>query len=617
MGVTYRFPLWPTIRNSATMCNIPDTQICETNTNEEPTRIHTVWKLLQHGNHRHDLPSKGNLMDSFNSALEEISGWVWGPWCLIPLLFITGVVLTWRLRGIQVTKLIPALRLGLFERHDKDAEGGDVSQFQALTTALAATVGTGNIVGVATAVLMGGPGAIFWMWISGFFGMASKYSEAFLAVRYRTRDEKGEISGGPQYYLQRGIKGPVGKVLALTFSVFAVLASFGIGNMTQANSISANMEGTFHVPTWVTGVVLAILALLVLVGGIKSIGKVTESFVPLMILVYVLTTIVLLVLNAGQILPAFGLIFSDAFTGQAVAGGALGTVIRFGMARGIFSNESGMGSAAIAATAADHSSSTPRTCVHDSNFHRHHDCSDLHRNRHRDHRRLEGCGQEQCGNLTGTAFDTSLPGQWGSIIVTLCLAMFAFSTILGWCYYGERNVERLVGVKWVLPYRIIFSLVVFVGATTSLSVVWNVADILNGLMAIPNLIGLLVLSGLIARETEHYLDNDPELRASKQEIDTFMEGRPGAIDTYETDRRLVLMTTNSSAFNPSCYRESHSRRMARVIASGSGAVQTAETTAAPAPPASRIRAMSRMPMPPIATHGSGVRPRETGEAIEP
>ncbi|MGO1637968.1 alanine/glycine:cation symporter family protein [Ancrocorticia populi] len=474
-------------------------------------------------------------MDSFNSVLETISGWVWGPWCLIPLLFVTGVILTWRLRGIQITKLIPALRLALFVRQDKDAEGGDVSQFQALTTALAATVGTGNIVGVATAVLMGGPGAIFWMWVSGFFGMASKYSEAFLAVRYRTRDDKGEISGGPQYYLQRGIKGAGGKILALTFSVFAVLASFGIGNMTQANAISANMEGTFNIPTWVTGGVLAILALLVLVGGIKSIGRVTERFVPFMILVYVVATIVLLVLNAGDILPAFGLIFSDAFTGQAVAGGALGTVIRFGMARGIFSNESGMGSAAIAAAAAKTTHPVRQglvsmtqtfidtmivvTCTGIAIV-----TSGV----------WNGADSDSAGTLTGTAFDTSLPGQWGSIIVTLCLAMFAFSTILGWCYYGERNVERLVGVKWVLPYRVLFSLIVFVGATTSLSVVWNVADILNGLMAIPNLIGLIVMSGLIARETKYYLDNDPHLRANKQEIDTFMDGHPGGIDTYET-----------------------------------------------------------------------------------
>ena len=296
------------------------------------------------------------MLDSLQTILDTIDGVVWGPFVLMPLLLGTGILLTARLAGLQVTKLIPALRLALFERKDKDAPGGDVSQFQALTTALAATVGTGNIVGVATAISIGGPGALFWMWVTGVLGMASKYSEAFLGVRFRARDAKGEISGGPQYYLFRGIPNGFGKFLSLFFAIAAVLASFGIGNMTQGNSISANVESSFGVPVWITGLVLAVMTLLVLVGGIKSIGKVTSALVPVMILFYVLGALFILVVNIEAVPAAFATIFTSAFTGHAAVGGFTGSaimvVVQMGVARGIFSNESGMGSAAIAAAAA-------------------------------------------------------------------------------------------------------------------------------------------------------------------------------------------------------------------------------------------------------------------------
>ncbi|WP_220462732.1 alanine/glycine:cation symporter family protein [Flaviflexus equikiangi] len=486
------------------------------------------------------------LEESIASFLDTIGGIIWGPFVLIPLLAITGLLLTVRLRGIQFTKLGPALRLGLKDRKDADADDGDVSQFQALTTALAATVGTGNIVGVATAIALGGPGAVFWMWVTGILGMASKYSEAFLAVRYRTKDDAGEVSGGPQYYLERGITIKVGgisigKVLAISFAVFAVIASFGIGNMTQANAIARNVGSSWGIDTWIIGLVLMLGAFAVLIGGIKSIGKVTSALVPIMILLYVVASIWILIVNIGNLPSAFGLIFTDAFTGTAATGGFIGATIaqaiRFGMARGIFSNESGMGSAAIAAAAAKTTHPVRQGLV--SMTQTFIDtiivvtCTAL---------VLITTGawavsEDDAAYATGEGFSTGLPGEWGHWIVTIALALFAFSTLLGWCYYGERCVERLVGRRGVMPYRVIFCLIVYVGATTSLSLVWSFADVMNGLMALPNLIGLIVMSGLIARETRHYLKNDPNLRATKAEVDAFMEGHDGGIDTYEKTGR--------------------------------------------------------------------------------
>lgn len=472
-------------------------------------------------------------LSGLQAVLENISSWIWGPWVLIPLLLGTGLYLTLRLGGIQFLRLGAALRLGLFRRRDPGSDG-DISQFQALTTALAATVGTGNIVGVATAIGIGGPGALFWMWVTGMLGMASKYSEAFLGVRFRTTDAAGEKSGGPQYYLERGIKNRFGKFLAIFFAISAVIACFGIGNMTQGNSISANLENSFHIPTWVTGIALTVFALLVLVGGIKSIGRVTAGLVPVMIIFYVLGAIYILIANIGGVPAAFAQIFTEAFTGTSAVGGFAGSLIivavQMGVARGIFSNESGMGSAAIAAAAAKTSHPVRQGLV--SMTQTFIDtiivvtCTGLVIITTGTWNRVDPETGEQISPalMTGEAFSHGLPGEWGHYIVTIGLVMFAGSTILGWSYYGERSLERLIGIKAIMPYRIIFSLVVFVGCTVQLGVVWAFSDVMNGLMALPNLIGLLLLSGLVARETKKYLDHDPKLLATTDEVEAFMAG---------------------------------------------------------------------------------------------
>ncbi len=474
-------------------------------------------------------------LEGIEAVLGKIGGIVWGPYLLIPLLLGTGLYLTIRLRFIQLFQLGAALRLGLLKRKDDDAEG-DISQFEALTTAMAATVGTGNIVGVATAIATGGPGALFWMWITAILGMASKYSEAFLGVRFRTTDEVGEKNGGPQYYLERGIPGGFGKFLALSFAIFAVCACFGIGNMTQGNSIASNLERSFALPSWITGVVLAILTLVVLVGGIKSIGKVTAGMVPAMILFYVLGAFYILLANVTSLPGALAEIFTQAFTGTAAAGGFLGSTImiavQFGVARGIFSNESGMGSAAIAAASAQTTHPVRQGLV--SMTQTFIDtiivvsCTGLVIITTGVWKEIDPqTGQQLSPSImTGQAFTHGLPGQWGHWIVTIGLVLFAYSTILGWAYYGERNLERLAGHRWVMPFRILFSAAVLLGCTVELGVVWSFSDVMNGLMAIPNLIGLLILSGLIARETRHYIKNDPGLEANRAQIEAFMQGEP-------------------------------------------------------------------------------------------
>lgn len=487
-------------------------------------------------------------LSGVQAFLGAIGGVIWGPFVLIPLLLGTGLYLTIRLSGVQFRKLGPALKLGLFTRRDEGAEG-DISQFQALTTALAATVGTGNIVGVATAIGIGGPGALFWMWVTGLLGMASKYSEAFLGVRFRKTDEAGEKSGGPQYYLERGIPGKLGKTLALAFAIFAVFACFGIGNMTQGNSIAQNLDASFAVPTWATGLVLTVVSLLVLVGGIKSIGKVTAGFVPIMIIFYVLGALYILIANVGALPAALAQIFSEAFTGTSAIGGFAGSAIiiavQFGVARGIFSNESGMGSAAIAAAAAQTSHPVRQGLV--SMTQTFIDtiivvsCTGLVIVTTGVWSDVDPATGEQISAavMTGEAFSHGLPGDWGHIIVTIGLAMFAFSTILGWSYYGERNIERLLGRRAVMPFRVIFSLIVYIGCTVELDVVWAFSDVMNGLMAIPNLIGLLILSGLVARETKKYLDNDPKLTASRSDIEAFMAGDEGWEQWKRTEQRLA------------------------------------------------------------------------------
>lgn len=487
-------------------------------------------------------------MENLEAFLGKIGGIVWGPFLLIPLLLGTGLYLTLKLGGIQFVRLWPALRLGLIKRSD-DTDDGDISQFQALTTAMAATVGTGNIVGVATAISTGGPGALFWMWVTALLGMASKYAEAFLGVRFRTTDSAGEKNGGPQYYLERGIPGGFGKFLAISFAIFAVCACFGIGNMTQGNSIASNLTNSFAIPSWVTGLILAGLTLVVLVGGIKSIGRVTAGLVPAMIVFYVLGALYILLANISAVPAALGEIFGQAFTGSAAVGGFIGSTImiavQFGVARGIFSNESGMGSAAIAAASAQTTHPVRQGLV--SMTQTFIDtiivvtCTGLVIITTGVWHEVDPATGEQISAaiMTGQAFSHGLPGQWGHWIVTIGLVLFAYSTILGWAYYGERNVERLVGRGGVMPFRMLFSAVVYIGCTMQLGVVWNFSDVMNGLMAIPNLIGLLLLSGLIARETRFYLQHDPKLEANRAEIEAFMQGQSSWEDWKRGEQERV------------------------------------------------------------------------------
>jgi AGCS family alanine or glycine:cation symporter len=448
-------------------------------------------------------------------VLNSIGAIIWGPYVLIPLLLGTGVVLTVRLRGIQFTHLGRAMGLAFIKRRDALTEQGDVSHYQALTTALAATVGVGNIAGVATAIHLGGPGAVFWMWVSAIFGMAAKYSEAFMGVRFRTTDAKGEISGGPQYYLQKAIPSKFGLFLSLFFAIAATIASFGIGNLTQSNTVAHTLNDTFGLPLIGVGIALAALTALVLVGGIKSIGRVTAGFVPMMIVIYVVGALIVLSANFQSIPGAFGLIFEGAFNGTAAAGGFGGALvaqaIQFGIARGIFSNESGMGSAAIVAAAAKTKHPVRQALVSMTQT-----FIDTIIVVSMTGLVIVTTGAWQADTtgaaMTAEGFSRGLPGTWGGVIVAISVVFFAYSTILGWAYYGERNVERLVGIKGVMPYRLLFSAVVFLGAVTELEAVWSFSDIANGLMAIPNLIGLLICSGLIARETRAYLRRDPTLR---------------------------------------------------------------------------------------------------------
>ncbi|API91616.1 MULTISPECIES: alanine/glycine:cation symporter family protein [Virgibacillus] len=438
-------------------------------------------------------------MAQIEKFLSQVSSIVWGLPLLV-LLVGTGVYLTIRLGALQVRSLPYALKLAFSRNQDKESDG-DISHFQALMTASAATVGTGNIVGVATAVLMGGPGAIFWMWLAGFFGMATKYGEAILAVKYRVKDAEGNMAGGPMYYLEHGLKQ---KWLGVLFAVFGALAAFGIGNGTQSKAIADLMNDTFSVPFWVTGVVLVIFAGMVILGGIKWIGRVTAFFVPIMAIFYILAGIIVMIMNLNLVPEALGTIFTFAFTGEAAAGGAVGAAIRFGVARGLFSNEAGLGSAPIAAAAAKTDlpgrqalvsmtqvlidtfivcSITGITIV------------------------MSGDWQNEsikAGVLTSTAFETLL-GSAGPYVITLGLLFFATSTILGWGYYGEKCFQYLFkNPVAVRAYRTVFVLFIFVGATASLDVVWTLADVLNGLMAAPNLIGLLGLSGVIIYETKRF-----------------------------------------------------------------------------------------------------------------
>ncbi|MDR2347598.1 MAG: sodium:alanine symporter family protein, partial [Bifidobacteriaceae bacterium] len=467
-------------------------------------------------------------MQGFTDVISAIDDFVWSMWLLIPLLFVTGLVLTIRLGGVQFTKLFPALRLGLLKRRDPGA-AGDISQYQALTTALAATVGTGNIVGVATAIGIGGPGALFWMWVTGLLGMASKYAEAFLGSKYRETDARGEVVGGPQVYLQKAISGPVGKALALLFAVFGAFAAFGIGNGTQVRSMVDSMDAAFGVHPLATGVIIMILVGLTLIGGIKSIGRVTAGFVPTMIVIYIVAGLVVLALNVQAIPDAFVSVFRDAFLGSDKVGNFLGAgigvAIQKGMARGIFSNESGMGSAAIVAAAAQTSHPVRQGLVSmtqtfiDTIIVVSFTGFVILTTGVWTNAPLDDAGDRLNGQLTQEAFADSLGAGLGPKIVAVCVVFFALSTVIGWSYYGERCAVRLFGIGAQMPYRVVFTALIVIWAAFPAETIWMIADILNGLMALPNLIGLLILSGMIARETKAYLAKDPDL--TKNDVELF------------------------------------------------------------------------------------------------
>lgn len=446
------------------------------------------------------------MENGFLTALEHwvgvAGGWVWGAPLLV-LLVGTGIWLTIALKGLQFTSLFHSLYLALIKRKEEGEEEGDISHFQALMTALSATVGTGNIAGVATAIAVGGPGAMFWMWLTGLIGMATKYAEAVLAVVYREKDENGEMQGGPMYYISKGLGW---KWMGAAFALFASVAAFGIGNMVQSNSVADAVHATFHIPMWVTGLILMVLVASVVLGGIKTIGKVTGVLVPIMIVFYMLGAIVILVMYAAEIPAAFALIFDHAFNPTAATGGFAGSAImltiRMGVARGVFSNESGLGSAPIAAAAAQTKHPVTQALVSMTQT-----FIDT----------LLVCtmtglvliltGAWSSGmngaELTAMAFDMALPGV-GKYIVTVGLILFAYSTMLGWCYYGEKSIEYLFGVKAVMPYRIVYVAFVGVGAMLKLGLVWGLADLFNGLMAFPNLIGLVALTPVIVKYTKEY-----------------------------------------------------------------------------------------------------------------
>ena len=460
------------------------------------------------------------MIMTFAEIVEKIDGLVWG-WAMIVVLLGTHIFMTIR-TGVIQRKLGLGIRLSV-SKDDQDGTG-EISQFGALATALAATIGTGNIVGVATAVLSGGPGAVLWMWLIGVFGMASKYSETLMSLKYRVQSKDGRMLGGAMYALERGLGQ---KWLAVIFAIFAALAAFGIGCMTQSNSIAAACSTNYNIPGWIVGIFVAAAVGVVILGGVKSISRVCEKLVPFMAVLYVLGCIIILIMNYDYIIPALVLIIKSAFSVQAGTGGIFGfavaQAIRYGCARGLFSNESGMGSAPLVAAAAKTRNPVRQSLV----------------------------------SMTGTFWDTvviclitgltlvssvlknpdvaaSMADKniltfavfaqipvLGKPLITLALALFAFSTILGWSYYGEKAAEYLVGPGIIKIYKVIFVILAFVGTVASLDVVWNIADILNGLMVVPNVIGMIFLSGVIVRETKKYLaDIDMESDEPVPVVDT-------------------------------------------------------------------------------------------------
>lgn len=440
-------------------------------------------------------------MEAINSFFTAFSAFLWG-WPMIVLLLGTHIFLTIRLRFPQ-RKIFKAIALSV--KRDKQATG-DVSQFGALATALAATIGTGNIIGVATAIALGGPGAVFWCWLTGVFGISTKYAEGLLAVKYRVKTKRGQMIGGPMYALEKGLGW---KWLAVLFAIFATLASFGIGSTVQANAISTLVENQYNVSPYITGLVVTALGAAVIVGGVKSIAKVCGMLVPFMAIFYVLGCIYILFVNHAYLLPALQVIFDSAFTTKAAGGGFAGSTLimaaRYGIARGLFSNESGLGSAPIVAAAAQTRNPVRQALVSStatfwdtvvicaltglvitSSIIAYPDI-DYHNG----------------AALTKVAF-SKIP-YIGAPLLTFGLSTFAFSTTLGWSYYGERCVEYLKGKRWMLFYRMIYIVSIFVGSVVNLALVWNLADCMNALMAIPNLLSLICLSGIIVHETRKYL----------------------------------------------------------------------------------------------------------------
>lgn len=464
-----------------------------------------------------------------SKLLADVNDFVWGP-IMLAMLVGTGIFLTIRLKFLPWRNLFYAIKMVMNRR---DEHAGDITPFQSLMTALSATIGTGNIVGVSTALVLGGPGALVWMWISAAFGLSTKYGESVLAVKYRETNSVGEMAGGPMYAMKHGIKNKyIGRTLAFFFAVFVVLASFGIGNMTQANSIASAVSSSYAIPAWVIGGLLVILSLSILLRGIRSIGKVSSIVVPGMAAFYFVTSIIVIIANFDAVPAGIAEMFRMAFSFDSVAGGVGGSIVasmfnamRWGVARGVFSNEAGLGSAPIAAAAArtDHASRQGYVNMTGTFFDTMIICM------------LTGLviassgvlgiidpetGKAVSGaQLTIAAFSTVF-GEYGKFIVSVSISLFAFSTILGWEYYGEKALEYLIKSRKVLMgYRVFFSLITFVGATTTLDVVWNFSDTMNGLMIIPNLICLIWLSNDIAKECFEYQKAVVEKEKAGEEID--------------------------------------------------------------------------------------------------
>ncbi|MBR3498258.1 MAG: sodium:alanine symporter family protein [Selenomonadaceae bacterium] len=451
-----------------------------------------------------------------SQLLNDVNDFVWGP-IMLAFLVGTGIFLTVRLKFLPWINLVYAIKMIMLHKADNK---GDLSPFQSLMTALSATVGTGNIVGVATAMVLGGPGAIVWMWISAAFGLSTKYAESVLAVKYRETNSVGEMAGGPMYAMKNGIGGGFGKLMATLFALFAVCASFGIGNMTQANSISSAFQSSFGWSGEITGAILVVCSLAVLMRGVHSIGKVSSFIVPSMAFFYILFTVIIIIVNFENVPGGLAIMFQMAFSTEAVAGGVGGSIVvnmltamRWGVARGVFSNEAGLGSAPIAAAAArtDHASRQGYVNMTGTFFDTMIICF------------LTGLVIASSGMLgtvdpvtgklisgaplTILAFST-VYGEGAKYIVSIALALFAYSTILGWEYYGEKSLEYLVSNRKVIyAYRFIFSCITFIGATQTLDVVWNFSDTMNGLMAIPNLLCLLILNKDIVAECFDYQEN--------------------------------------------------------------------------------------------------------------